>query len=218
MKHIKTILSVLLALAAVAQGGSTTHTVPYGPLSIPDGNLILVPQYDGTPGSLLSITLELLANATNGQVEWDNEDPVDGEVTLAIRSEFHAIAPNLSLQLILPNQQATTTVTADTDGTPDYIGSDSFAVGGSSDQGQTSKTLTNTALFSPYLGAGHFHVNLSALVFTKITTIGASGESRASNGQASGTVKVTYEWSEVPEPATMALLSLGGLAMLRRRR
>jgi hypothetical protein len=218
MNRLITIPIALLALAAVVQAGSISHTVPYGPLSIPDNSFVLVPQYNGTFGSLLSVKVELIADAAGGEVEWDNEDSVGGTVTLAIRSVITATGPNLSLQLSLPGQAATAAVLADSDGSPDYAGNDWSSVASGTEHGEASDTLTNIALFVPYVGPGNFQVDLASLVFTKITTVGASGESRATNGQATGTVKVTYEFTDVPEPATMGLLALGGIAALVRRR
>jgi hypothetical protein len=215
MKRAVLILAMLMASAVVTQAGTIVHTIPYGPLGIPSNSFVLVPQYNGAD-PLLSIKLELISDAAGGSIEWDNEDPVTGTVTLKIGATITATGPSSVTMITIPSQEGTTSVAADNDGAPDYIGTDAFAVTSGTGHDEDSDTLTNTALFTPYVGTGNFQVDLSSAVFTSVETTGVSGVSRSTNGTTTGSIKVTYEY--IPEPATMALLSLGGLAMLRRRR
>ncbi len=216
MKRAVLITIVLLASAAVSQAGTITHTIPYGPLAIPGNSSVFVPQYNGAD-QLLSIKLELISDASGGTIEWDNEDAVPGTVTLKIGATVTATAPNSVTLITIPSQSGSAGVLADSDGTPpDYAGDDWFAVTGGTGHDEDQDTLTNQLLFTPYIGGGNFTVSLSSLVFTSVETSGASGESRSVNGTTDGSIKVTYEY--VPEPATMSLLAIGGIAALVRRR
>ena len=73
------------------------------------------------------------------------------------------------------------------------------------------------AFFGAYKGTGTFVIDAAVDQWSDFG--GVSGiEYAVSPSTADGTVTVIYSWHEIPEPATMSLLALGGLAMLRRKR
>jgi len=77
-------------------------------------------------------------------------------------------------------------------------------------------TLLNAANINPYNTTGTF--TLGFTTSTVQSAIGAGGnatESQTTDGSA--TVQVIYDYTVTPEPATLALLGLGGIALLARR-
>ena len=101
------------------------------------------------------------------------------------------------------------------DGPGDFLGPDSFAVTGGSGNDSDSNTLFSG--FGLYIGTGTFSTTISSVVETYLSTTGGYGPINPLPGSFDGTVEVIYDYT-VPEPATMSLLALGGLAVLRRRR
>ncbi len=227
MKRALLATVIILASATVSQAAVSlflTETATYGPLGIPTGSpppTVGVNQFDDQGGArqLLSVKLELISYAANGSIEFDNESETGGDVTLLVGGDVTAAAPNALTVITLPRQMYSGSVGPDDEsgvGNADFVGSDwlpmpNSVTGFDSD----SATLTNPALFTPYIGTSQFNVTITA-TFMAGYLADISGQTRSTEGETYGEVKVTYEY--VPEPATMAMLSLGGLAMLRRRK
>jgi len=215
---------LVVVLAALPAGASLfkTYDVIYGPEDVPDaGTTVSLSQFDeATFGTLLSITLTLDATASAGSITWDNESDQETDVDLGIGGEVTAAAPSALTLVATPFQTGSATdVAADEVGEspdPDFAGPDSFSVTGGTGTDSDTDTLTNSADFGPYKGTGTFDVDISSIVKTMVLTSGGSGDTQSTAGKTEGKVTVTYEY--VPEPATLALLGLGGVATLIRRR
>ncbi len=109
--------------------------------------------------------------------------------------------------------------------TPDNLYSPSYGYSLSSSASTTSGTLTqtgssDTVYFSPavlleFTGAGTYSLNASTFTETLLANTGGNtAAGQVTDAQLTGTVIYNY----TPEPATLALLVLGGLGVLRRRR
>jgi hypothetical protein len=99
------------------------------------------------------------------------------------------------------------------DGTIDYAGTSGAILANFSDADNTSM-FYNSSL-AQFIGTGNLTFGLLTNAFTALSVSGGNGAtSMATIGQAS--VSVTYDYTPVPEPVTLAILSIGGL-LLRRK-
>lgn len=210
---------VLLASVSMASAAAVQHDITFGPT--PTGNAsypLLLPQFDITLGTLNSVTLMLDVDTDSGSIAWDNEAGSPSDVTLGIGAEVTATGPATLVVVVMPLQTGSAIgIAADevADGAGDFLGLDAFSVTGGS--GNDSDNTTLFSGFGAYIGTGTFSTTISSGVSTSLSTSGGWGPINPSPGQFDGTLSVIYDYT-VPEPATMSLLAVGGLAALRRRR
>ncbi len=212
------VIAVLLA-ASSAQAATVSNSNTYPSTAVPFSTL-LVPlnQFDPALGTLTKVTLELDANASAGIIDWDNEAAIPTDVTLGIGAEVTATAPlSLFTVVAVPLQLGSALgVAADNDGAPDFVGTDSFSVVGGS--GSDIQSNFTTSSLGTFIGLGTFDVTVDSLVENFLSTTGGFGPIQQTPGNSDGTVKVTYEYTPIPEPVSMSLLALGGLGVLLRRK
>ncbi len=211
-----------LAIAAVLAVVSSAHAGIDGPYSvnipttsIGDPNVtVQLPQFDPSMGTLVKVTLTLDVTTTGGTIVHDNEAGSPSDVTLGVGATVEAFAPSALTVVAVPLQTDTGSVEADSDAAADFVGDDSFAIATTSGSDDDTAMLLNT--FAPYVGTGTFDTVIKNTIETFLSTSGGFGPNDANPGTFDGTVTVTYEY--IPEPASLALLGLGGLCLIRRRR
>ena len=207
-----TILGVILAITAASQAAFIPYDVNYG-TSVPGTQTVQLPKYNGSD-TLIGVQLILESFAYAGSIVWDNESDTPTNVTLGIGANVTATGPDLTTLVAVPMTQGNDpSVDADNDGTVDFVGADSFFLAGGTSSDSDSTFATNLSL---YEGLGMFDIDIEAIVATLHLAVGGSGDVQTTAGTTDGKVKVIYK--TVPEPATMSLLAIGGVAALIRRK
>jgi hypothetical protein len=214
---MKKTIALMFVLAFVGVSPVMADTIsdsaPIVSTTVGTGQTVYLDQFDTSLGVLTGVTLTLDANAFAGSIDWDNEANVPSDVTLGIGTELTAVGPDAITLVAVPVQTASGSVDADNDGAADFIGTDAFAVTGGTGSDSDAESPVD---FTPYKGTGTFAVDVTSVVETFLSTTGGFGPIQNSPGSYDGTVTVEYTY--IPEPATMCLLGLGALGLIRRKK
>jgi hypothetical protein len=212
MLRILTTSIIVLAFAVAAQAAPLTYTVSYTG-TIDSSGTIQIPKYTGTE-SLVKVTLEMTATATAGSVTYTSTDAEAQDVTLAIGADLTAtgptggVNPNIFVLNVIPATTASYTIAP--------YGSQTLFGGTDTDTDSADATdpPTDLSFFVASLGDTDFDVDVVSNVYWGAFADG-TGTADGTAGAVTSFVTVTYE---IPEPATMSLLAIGGIAALVRRR
>jgi len=173
-------------------------------------------KFDPSLGTLTMVTLTLDSNTSDNTIVWDNEAGVATDVTLGIGTKVTINVFSMLAATTIPLQTGSSSVTADSDGSTDFSGSDAFSFIGGSGSDSNSSSSTNAAILALFTGVGTFDAWLSSSISTLISTTDGFGPSFTIAGLTYGKISVTYEYIPTPEPATIALLGLSSIALRRR--
>lgn len=221
-RNIVLVVVVILSLMTTANAALLTYSDTYGPTTIGSAAWwagASLPQFDPSLGTLTMVTLTLDSDTYAGIISWDNEASSLSSVTLGIGAQVTITAfGTLAVNTTVPLQIDSLSVTADTDAAPDYAGTDAFWVVGGLGSDSSSTNSTNAAVLALFTGVGTFDVWLSTSLSTLVSTTGGWGPSTTTAGATDGTITVTYEYTSTPAPATIALLGLGSMFLIRSKR
>ena len=163
-------------------------------------------QYDGSDGILIAVVLEILDGDITSSASVQNASGAAADYTLNILGSVDASGPAGLLVIATATGGSDTVNIADGDTQPLGPIAGTFA---------DSDSSSDAGVLAVYTGPGTVDVDL---------TIGANGSISGPDFLAStstegdGIVRLTYVTAEIPEPASMALVGLGAVALVARRR
>lgn len=218
---------VCLLSAGLASAGTVTQTETFS--GTPNfSDTLTFDEFDDLGGTLTLTSIQVLVelNVQDGVLVLDNDgvDPASGTYEFGGKSDISSTDVSLldaAFQPVTGELEALTTGAFNLDGNvgdgpndfdpspPDGVQVDGLA------QSDNDSGFIAAALFAQYIGTSTFDILLDATQWSDFGAIGGI-EYAVTPVSADGEVTVVYNY--VPEPATMGLLSLGGLALLRRRR
>ncbi len=188
-------------------------------------------EFDSILGTLTSIEIIFDLSIDNGWLIVDNDDSVQADVTIVLGavaaiSSTDVRLTNASWQPVVDILVASTTAVVtlaaeigDGPGIVDANGPDGTTLNGEPDS-DLDNGLIRGAYFVDYIGTGTFEIDVDV---TDIAEWGSPPNvedlsSAVDILSAGSSVTVNYTYTPIPEPATMALLGLGSIALIRKRR
>jgi len=211
----KFVLCVLLScvlpgiLFATISGPFTT-TTPIILTSTDWISSLSFPQFDSTLGTLNSVTIDL-SGSLSTVLTVTNNSP-NGSSSGAAMTMLQMTVQDSGSNLNAPTIDMSSPLYSYSLGAGGSVTSGTLTMNGIS-----SDTYTLAAVIAEFTGPGT--ILLDASTFTQTGLFNTGGNTFASQlTSAALTGTVTYDYRVVPEPATMSLMSIGGLALLRKRR
>ena len=210
MKYIYS-TSIAVAMLATSHAATVSFSSTIATQTTNFAATTSVSQFDSSLGELTAIQVSVTGN-TSGTVNFENLDAAEAVVTRTIGATIAVTGPGDFEESIAPSGSTTSLVPA-FDGSADFMG-DSGVIGETIDG--TVTEVFAPADFTPYIGTGDVDFNFD---FTAASLISGAGNIiSAFQTSAGAEVTVTYTFEPVPEPSSTALLGLGGLALILRRR
>jgi len=218
-------LAVVAVLAVAAQADVITHTATFsddyaGTFNIDE--VLSVPQFDPSLGQLVSVTMSYGIDA-DGTLGYENTNPNSGGTKVVrtffqIGDEVYSTYGSLALSMggstlaqVNWDVRQTYTFTVGTyDGTTDYAGTSGWSTV-YLDLSDADSMFLNSDM-GAFVGTGTVDLDLVGEAWAAVSFPSGSTQFRT---LGAGAVTVAYEY--IPEPATLGLLIVGALAILRRR-
>ncbi len=223
------LVCTLLLAAGPALGATITQTLNFS--GTPDFAQPLTFDQFNVPGATLqSIHVYLSLDVWGGALRVDNDalTSASGDVYFGAQADVTSSVSMVdgSLQAIFQPGSIQATGTKTFNLAPDDLdnevgGTANFSTTGAdydvytgAKQSASHDDFVNSTAWSQYIGNGTFTVTIAASQATNYSSLGGV-QAQIDPLTASGTFRVDYNYT--PEPATMCLVLLGGLGLLRRR-
>jgi len=203
-----------VGMSAAAVSGANISDSDTFAGDVPSSLSVTLDQFDDMGGlrTLNFVTLEI--DATVGaDVTGENDSDSSGQITLDLSGNANAAFGGLDATAGIATSEGPVSVAA-TDGTPDS-GPDFHDFGTVSGTNSADDIIISG--FSSFIGTGTISVPVELSGGFNISGVSDSSLG-VSNFDGDGTVTITYDYTPIPEPGSMALLGLGGMGLLMRRR
>ena len=216
MKRFAVILAsaVIIAAAPVVSAEIMSYVAPFDFALSPGGSTLSLDQFDDAGGTLLleGITLELSALQEADVVVLNDSRTDGGDVYVDLAGEVMASVGGLTATVLIGDTDGPVDIPTKSGPNPGTPGEGYFSLAGSG-----SDSVSITSSLEEFIGAGTIDMSVDGLG-SLVATGGLGTYSLVESiFQASGEATITYEYSVVPEPTTIAMLTLGGLLLVRRR-
>jgi hypothetical protein len=231
MKKLVTIYAVatLLMMAVSANANLITYTDNVvGLFNLVVDRDMIIPQFDSALGTLNSVSITA-ATALQASLGFENRNTTSGGTfyvstyfSFDPENEYTRAKIDLSFNssVILTSgytdaQKYTLSGISVYDGITDYAGTSGRTVATFGDA--DSLPLFYDSGLAQFIGAGNLTFGIHSDAYTTLTVSGGNSSTRmATTGQAG--ITVVYDFTPIPEPLTAAILSLGGLLAIKKRR
>jgi len=213
-----------MALSPVAVNAATISFTDSVPVTSTGWNLsVTLDKFDNSLGTLTGITFELTGEVS-GQARYESEDLSPALVSLDLQATINLDGSGLglgSIVQVLPVANVTENATA-FDGSFDFGGTSGGTFPGLSETATDTGVIApaNFALFIAAPGDTTFSLDVDATGSSTGSGGGNLTTNFTTNASAEVTVTYTYTSNDIPEPATLALISAGlaGVGFVRSRR
>lgn len=223
-------IAIASGLTAAASADQVSTSELFSGFAGSSYNFTTLDKFDTSLGTLTGVNIQLSVNSTGALAQADNEDAaptgsidisylIGGNLT-GVQSVIDAALSNAWSNIDINDSASATLGIDDGDGIglqvggPDYF---DFAPAAGAD---IVNANLHAITFADYEGTAGQKLDLTYGSTSLVTTTAVGAVSTASSpANVSGSVLVTYTYTAaVPEPSSTALLGLGGLALILRRR
>jgi len=224
MKKTLLTLAVVAMTAGAAQAATSMQTQSFGGV-LNDLSILTFNSFNTSLGTLTKVTIDVDVTVTSGTALVDNDgnQPAAADVDAGAKSVVSsggevAFGTNITAEAL---KNALFNLTADDGdgGGIDPSPTDGASLDVSGANGSDTRVVTaaiQLASFTDTISGPDFDIDVDSTSVVNISATGVAGG--FTTIEALGDVKITYEYTPIPEPASMALMGLGGLALIRRRR
>ncbi len=225
-RFLFTFAVALLVTAGLASAATIPQTLYFS--GIPNMNGFLTfNKFNPALGSLQSIQVGLSLQTSGGEIILDNDSASVASGNFEFGAKGNITSSDVSLIdagfLPIPGQAGayhsaafSLTVNAG-DGTGDYDPTPTDGMKYTGGIETDSKTgFVNSLVFGGYTGTGTYDIDYSVTQWLDYGSVSGI-EVAFSPVSANGCVTVVYTYDPIPEPATIALLTIGALGLLKRK-
>lgn len=221
MKKISLLFTALVALAGIVQAETIVQNFDTGQISpgTPTESPFTVQKFDTSLGTLTKVTLSISMDAWGGSYEVENttsgNTPVTGSLHQGISAVISGsrVPDGMNTPLFTGSSQSFNLVHT---GDKSTITGPAYASRYQAGPSSMDALSENFGLYGGAAGTTYV-INFSSSQASGHTADG-SVKGVFESGFSQGFLTVTYEYTAVPEPTSMALLAFGCVALGMRRR